>query len=156
MPIYRTSLPEDAGELAPNLREADVEEINAANDLGPFMSLYGGFAHSKPAMTVVDDDGTVMAMYGVVPLKLESPLKQGAIWFLSSDKMFERMGKKKYFMKHCRNQIDEICQGYDKVINFVYEKNTKHIRWIKAMGFKVADKPTKFGLKEKLFYYFTR
>ena len=153
MPYVRPSDVGDAEKLAPYLRQADLEELAAATHNSPKESLSLGYFLGKPCRSFVNDDDSIIGMFGVTPMKTEDGLKWGAIWCLTSDELFRR---RKYFMRNCRDEIKKISKGYDKVINFVHHKNTRHIRWIKAMGFNMADKPTPFGYKEELFYYFEK
>jgi len=149
MSYIRTSEWTDPALLAPNLRAADLEEIAASTHLSPYEVLQAGFSLSEPCRTFVGDSGDPVGMFGVAPL----PNKVGVIWCLTTPELFKM---KKYFMRNCRREIEEITNGYDKVINFVYSKNTTHIRWIKAMGFKMEASPRPFGWQEKPFYYFEK
>ncbi len=141
----------DASLLAPRLREADLEELKWATHLSPWEVLYLGWHLGGPCRTFLSENGDVVGMFGVTPM-VDHP-GQGIIWCLSSPALFKM---RKYFMRNCREQIEQICQGYDKVFNYVYEENTTHIRWIKAMGFKMNSTPTPFGHSGKPFYYFEK
>jgi hypothetical protein len=146
----RDSYETDALLLAPNLREADIEELDAATHLSPWEVLHTGWYLGAPCRTFLSEENDVVGMFGVTPIPNTN---DGVIWCLSSPELFKM---KKYFMRNCRREIEEISQGYDKVFNYVYEKNTTHIRWIKAMGFTMSPTPTAFGRYEKPFYYFEK
>jgi hypothetical protein len=153
MAHVRPSSVGDPALLAPHLREADVEELAAASHRSPQDVLSLGFTLGRPCRTFVGDTGNVIAMFGVTPMPTDSPVKYGVVWCLTTPELFK---KKMYFMRHCREEMKEVCKGYDKVLNFVYYKNTRHIRWIKAMGFTMEDKPRPFGWQELPFYYFEK
>jgi len=153
MSYIRASEWTDPALLAPYLRAADIEEIDAATHLSPYEVLQAGYSLGEPCRTFVGDSGNVAGMFGVTPIPTEGNVKIGVIWCLTTPELFKM---KKYFMRNCRREIQEITQQYDKVINFVYEKNTTHIRWIKAMGFKMEASPRPFGWQEKPFYYFEK
>ncbi len=141
----------DALLLAPKLREADIEELDAATHLSPWEVLHTGWYLGAPCRTFLSEEGEVVGMFGVTPLM--GTRRTGVIWCLSSPELFKM---RKYFMRNCREQIEDICSGYDKVFNYVYEKNKTHIRWIKAMGFEMSPTTTPFGRLEKPFYYFEK
>lgn len=143
----------DPALLAPYLREADLDEIEAATHLSPFEALHSSYYMSKPCKTIIGDTGNVIGMYGVAPMRHEGNAKLGIIWCLTSPELFTI---KKQFLRHCRQEIEEVTEGYDKVLNFIYSKNTRHIRWVKAMGFTVEAETRPFGWQEKPFYYFEK
>jgi hypothetical protein len=154
----RDSVESDALLLAPKLREADLEELDAATHLSPFEVLHTGWYLGAPCRTFLSEEGEVVGMFGVTPLP-DHPMiagpqqKRGLIWCLSSPELFNM---RKYFMQNCRIEISKMCEAYNKVFNYVYEKNTTHIRWIKAMGFNMSPNPTPFGRLKKPFYYFEK
>ena len=155
MAYVRFSLSKDPALLAPNLREEDLNELQVATSRSPQNTLFIGHILGKPCKTIIGDTGNVIGMYGVSPMPNElcNSQRLGVIWCLTTPELFKI---KKQFMKHCRNEIKAICKNYDKVINYVSPQNTKHIRWIKAMGFTIAKKPTPFGEFHNLFYYFEK
>ena len=155
MPYVRPSEVGDAARLAPYLRKADLVELNAATEKSPKESLSLGYFLSNPCRSIVDEkNGHVIGMFGVSPMKTEGNTKFGAIWLLSNDALVTT--HKRWFIRSTENWIYEICKPYDKVLNFVHPTNHKHIRWLKAVGFNVAGKPSPFGYKEELFYYFEK
>jgi len=150
MSEIRDSHEYDPALLAPNLRKADIEEIEAASHLTPFEVLYTGYYLGRPCRTFIGDSGRVVGMYGITPIPNTS---EGVIWCLTTPELFTI---KKYFMRNCRDEIISMCEGYTRVYNYVYEKNARHIRWIKAMGFNMDESPTPFGRYNKPFYYFEK
>jgi hypothetical protein len=146
----RDSVKEDALLLAPKLRVADIEELDAATHLSPWEVLHTGWYLGAPCRTFLSEEGEVVGMFGVTPIPQTN---DGVIWCLSSPELFKM---RKYFMRNCRREITEMSSGYDQVFNYVYEKNTTHIRWIKAMGFVMHPTPYPFGRYNKPFYYFEK
>lgn len=147
----REAVETDALLLAPKLREADIEELDAATHLSPWEVLHTGWYLGAPCRTFLSEEGEVVGMFGVTPMPQAKRI--GVIWCLSSPDLFKM---RKYFMRNCRREIEEISRNYVKVFNYVYEKNTTHIRWIKAMGFDMYDEPISFGRLQKPFYYFEK
>lgn len=151
MAYIRESSLGDPALLAPNLRAADIEEIDAASHLSPYEVLLAGHHLGAPCRTLVGDSGNIVAMFGV-SLMPNDP-KIGVVWCLTSPEMFKI---KKFFVRAAHKELPLLCEGYDKVINFVYAKNKTHIRWLKAMGFDVSPTPQPFGRLKKPFYYFEK
>jgi hypothetical protein len=151
MAYVRASNVGDPALLSPNLREADLDELKAASPRSPNEVLYLGHMLGKPCRTIIGDTGNVIGMFGVTPIP--EVKRTGVIWCLTSPELFKI---KKQFMRHCRQEIQEICKDYDKVLNFVYHKNTRHICWIKAMGFTMEEKPRPFGWQSLPFSYFEK
>ena len=146
----RDSYENDAHLLAPNLREADLEELDAVSHHTPLEVLHTGWRLGAPCRTFLSEDNKVVGMFGVIPIPYT---KDGIVWCLSSPELFKM---KMYFMRNCRREIKEMCEGYEKVSNSVYEKNVTHVCWIKAMGFDMKDTPYPFGRYKKPFYYFEK
>jgi hypothetical protein len=99
----RDSVENDALLLAPNLREADIEELNAATHLSPWEVLHAGWYLGAPCRTFLSEEGKVVGMFGVTPIPNRESL--GVIWCLSSPELFKM---RKFFMRNCRREIEEM------------------------------------------------
>jgi hypothetical protein len=155
MAYVRESSVGDPALLAPNLREADLDELKAASARSPQDVLYLGHLLGKPCRTFIGNTGNIVGMYGVTPMPSEycNSEKQGVVWCLTTPELFKI---KKFFVRTSKRELLDVCQGYDRVFNFVYHKNTRHIRWIKAMGFTMEKEPRPFGWQDRPFYYFEK
>ena len=128
----RTATPDDAAELALTLREADRTEIALAGSPSPYDSLMRGIVRSENPTAVVGPHGDVVAIGGCVAL---AP-RLGSPWLLASDGLLDI---KRSFLKDCRPQLMRLHGDFPTLYNEVWEGNTVHIRWLKWLGFTVAE-----------------
>ena len=64
---WRKSTPDDVVEVAENMRQEDIEEVQAYSGSTPKSSLIYCYFGSSPCMTMVGRKGNIMGMYGVIP-----------------------------------------------------------------------------------------
>jgi len=140
---------DDVGPVARGMRYADRLEVDA-NGHTPVDALLAGVAHSKPCLTVLHK-GTPAAIFGTVPTK-EMGLDVGVVWLLGTEdmQMFSRP-----FLRHSRDWLDRLSEGYDFLTNRVDARNEVHIRWLKWLGFTfIAEEQV--GAYRLPFYTFVR
>lgn len=133
-PYARPAQVDDCAELAANLRQADLTELSLGHSPTPYDALMRGFAFSDEPISVIDSQGAVVAMMGVVPL---GP-GVGGPWMLASDGL-EKI--KWPFLRECKARLLEIHKRYPFLHNQVWQGNTVHIRWLKWLGFTVSPVP---------------
>lgn len=128
----RVSILKDAFELAPNLRIEDVNEVSSLNST-PLESLIQGFINSENCYSLIDNN-QVVGMYGYSGKDM--PKGTCSIWMLGSDVIptkypsaFIRIGKKVF---------NECLTKYDRAINWIDVRNSKHIKWLGRMGAKFS------------------
>lgn len=136
--MVRESHRSDPTVLAPRLREADLREVEAADNLSGLQALELGLRGSQ-CWTVMDDNARPVGMFGVTPQLSayeETGMHVGIIWYLGSD---EATASPKEFMEKSREWLALIADKFDVLGNYVDARNQKHQKWIKAMGFKFVD-----------------
>ena len=110
--------------IAPYLRLADIREHKAMSDLPIDAVLAFSIAHSERGFAVELHD-RIAAIFGV---------NDGVVWLVGTDEiakhpvMFYRLSKKIF---------QRLSDGYDKLFNFVDNRNTLSLRWLKWLGFKI-------------------
>ncbi|SCW77046.1 hypothetical protein SAMN02927900_04757 [Rhizobium mongolense subsp. loessense] len=146
----RRSLPEDVTYLAPRLREADLRELQAAGAAGAEQSLRDGITLSKECISIVNDDDKAVAMFGVCP----SPDSDvGYIWLLGSD---EIKSNKTRFLRRSKQWIETFHQEFPVLTNYVDQRNTVHLMWLRWLGFKFLRTVNAPGPGNLPFYEFVR
>ena len=150
--IWRKSILSDVVELAANMRQEDKEEVLAYSGSSPQEALFYCFFNSKPCMTMVGRKGNLMGMYGVVPC---SP-KVGRIWMLGHKTMINDYKDVRDFLKYSPIELQKFHCNYPLLYNYVDERNTTHIKWIKWMGFSIIKKHATFGAAGIPFYEFVK
>lgn len=145
--VFRPATYEDCLTLAPNLRQEDKDEVWESGGFLPEESLIASLMSSKDAL-VGTMDGEVVCMFGIT--STEDP-QLGVPWLLGSDKiqMYSRE-----FLALNKKVLDEISNEYKILANYVWSKNTTHIRWLEWLGFTVTRTPICLGRNQEHFYYF--
>lgn len=149
MDFVRPATIQDARDLAPRLRPADVQEIWAATGESPEEALIMGVKLGRPALSFVDPRGELAGMFGVTPLS--DPLV-GAVWMLSSPAI-ERYPV--HFLRRCRGWIEQFHDAYPVLMNYVDARNVVHIRWLKWVGFQFL-RLVPYGVQRMPFYEIVR
>tara|TARA_S200000501_G_scaffold212111_1_gene199318 strand:- start:230 stop:724 length:495 start_codon:yes stop_codon:yes gene_type:complete len=149
---WRKSILSDVVELAANMRLEDKAEVLAYSGSQPKEALFYCFFNSKPCMTMVGRKGNLMGMYGVVPC---SP-KVGRIWMLGHETMTDDYKDVRDFLKYSPIELQKFHCNYPLLYNYVDERNTTHIKWIKWMGFSIIKKHATFGAAGTPFYEFVK
>ncbi len=122
---------EDAHELAPKVRQADLDEIEAASDSEPLEALVKSLTSSNSPKTGLID-GEVVCMFGVATNNLLSV--RGCPWLLSSDMLINHA---KPFLKRSREYVNSLKEDYMYLCNFVDARNKHAIRWLEWLGFDI-------------------
>lgn len=131
--LVRSVEPGDAEDLAPRLRQADLDEIAAAGAPDPLKALRESAALSTSSWTVEIDD-EVAVMMGVCPISMLNGI--GSPWLLGSDAVTRHAGA---FIKQTLVYIPLMLEAYPHLFNVVDVRNTKAIRWLKRAGFTLGD-----------------
>lgn len=126
----RRSTPEDVTFLSQNLRAEDLRELLAAGSPSAEQSLSDGLHHSAECLTIHDEQGRAVAMFGVVP-SVETGV--GYVWLLGSDQL---QFNKTQFLRRSREWVGALHQDFPVLTNFVDVRNEVHIAWLRWLGFK--------------------
>ena len=147
----RPSTPSDAYSLAERIRPADLDEVQAIEGRGPLEALLTGERDGDLCMTVTLDEELPIAMFGVAAL--DDYPDWGIPWMLCS-KEVEDYGYR--MIKNSREWIAVFLVLYPNLINFVDERNTASIWWLKNVGFKLTQLHPEFGVEKRPFWQFER
>jgi hypothetical protein len=140
----------DVHAMAPFMRQQDIDEIKSSHGVEPHEALKIGLECSNHCRVGVAN-GVPVVMYGVSPHTLLSD--HGTIWMLSTDAMTPHWRK---FLRECQSEISIICHGFKHVENWVDQRNTVSLHWLRWMGFSVEDAPQPYGIYQMPFYHFTK
>jgi len=125
-------------ELSDTMRLADVIEVGLAREGSPFQVLSESVACTKDAITAVDEEGLVIAIYGcsfgegyAFPWMLSSPLVQHhGVEAVRLARAFVRS----WLSEARAKNIPMLC-------NYVNRENHSARRFIQAMGFTIFQSP---------------
>jgi hypothetical protein len=134
--------------LAECMRFLDRQELEASHggDLVVAVQHAVDVSTSSWAMCV---DGVMVMLGGVAPLSLLGGI--GSPWMLGTEGLNSVPGAlTRIGVEYLRIVQD----SYPILINYVDARNTKSIRWLRRLGFKVADDPIPYGPQKLPFYQF--
>jgi hypothetical protein len=149
MGYTRPATPSDTQELAELMRIEDRNEVYARYGVPPIVVLETGLLQSDPALTIVGDDDELVGMAGVCPEIADV----GLVWMLGTDRLKQyRM----QFLRKCIPLVQEWQERYPVLYNYVDERNTLHINWLRWLGFSFIKRHPKFGVEQIPFLEFVR
>lgn len=140
---------EHAIAIAADVRAPDAAEIWASTMQVPELALRSGLRFSDQAMTGLID-GEPVCMWGVVTESMIGRI--GVPWMLGTSKL-DKLAR--VFLRHCREPLLEMMQGYGKLINYVDARNLRTIKWLRFMGFHVEPETQPYGVSGLPFHRFT-
>ena len=148
----RPSSIDDAALLAPLLREADRDEMEAVLGAGYDCEAalkYGIEVSYQPYTGFMD--GEPAAVFGVIPEPVKK--KVGAIWMMGTDAIPQNPIP---FLRSSLIWRDELFEPFNLLWNTVDKRNTLHIRWIKWLGFQFIREIPQFGEQKLPFIEFAQ
>jgi hypothetical protein len=130
--IDEAQLDMDAPDLYEDLREQDMLEI-----LGlmhhPRDAVYMSYHTSSKCYSVKDEWNNLYCSFGVAPIKGSNI---GSAWLLGTRRLPQI---KKFFLKHSKERMLGLLDGFDYLTNFVMRSNTLSMRWLKWLGAEFND-----------------
>jgi len=143
--IIVPSVAEDVLELKDNLRAEDISECQACGHT-PEIALSEGFRYSDECYSA-KVKGKTEAMFGVS--SHNQPDGFGVVWYLGSDESFKHPIM---LVKEGRNQVRKWLEKFDILYNIVDKRNTKHVAWLKHIGFHFTTSAWVNGYEFLQFY----
>jgi hypothetical protein len=92
-------------------------------------------------------------MFGVVPMNGNDFPRLGSVWLLGTPDINDHVTQ---FLRESRKRLDEVCQGYNIVGNFIDERNELHISWLRWLGFKLIKRHAEHGVEQRPFIEFVK
>ena len=138
----------DVAVLVRNMREHDIQEVNAATHMGLRNAVQTSVIMSTYSKTGLVNDELV-CMWGVCPISLLSG--SGSPWMLGTNLITE---KQRIFLRRSKPWLDDIRKDYRYLENFVDARNTMSIKWLKWLGFEM-DEAEPYGIHGEPFHKFT-
>lgn len=150
MLFVRPSVLVDAEIIAPNLRKADLQEIQAlvGSDTPTGQVLASCIQSSSTAKTVISSEGEPLALFGVSGIG-----EYGAVWMVATDQLTAPHNRRQ-FIRECRHWVSILGHGYQALGNVVDVRNYQHIRWIRWCGFTTIHTWPHYGAEQQPFLEF--
>ena len=122
----------DAVDLYEDLREDDMLEI-----LGlmhhPRDAVIMSYTCSTKCYSVKDDLTNLYCSFGVSQI---NGTNIGSAWLLGTRRL---PTIKKFFIKHSKERMEELLDGFDYLTNFVMKSNKLSIKWLEWLGAEFND-----------------
>ena len=147
----RPTQPTDASWLAPRLRTADKNEIDALVGLSHQEALQVSSGASVAPFTIVDAHDLPIAMMGCH--RDASIPWVGYIWLLGSNGITDIRIP---FLRQSKLWLPVLGQPFRVLTNVVDERNKTHIKWLRWIGFTFVKRHEQMGVQKRPFYEFIR
>ena len=122
----------DAADLYEDLREEDMLEILGLMN-HPRDAVYMSYHTSSKCYSVKDEWNNLYCSFGVSPIKGSNI---GSAWLLGTRRLPQI---KKFFLKHSKERMLGLLDGFDYLTNFVMRSNTLSMRWLEWLGAEFND-----------------
>lgn len=127
------------------MRQADRDEVFAAAGKSPGAALAYSLRKSSHAWTAIVD-GVPEAMFGIGDLNILAGVV--APWLLGTDAVNDHA---RLFMQMSRDFTAQLLARYPVMRNFVDDRNTASIRWLRWLGATMTDPACIRGHQFRLF-----
>ena len=136
--------------MSANLRQCDLDEIEAMAATRPEVALRDSLAISSHAYAVLDRAGEPVAIFGAAPHPLPGV---GVVWMLGTDGI-EREALS--IGRRTKRYFTELTNAYPLALwNYIDARNTVSMRWLRWGGFKLLGE-TRMGPEGLPFHIFAR
>ncbi|MDR1378537.1 MAG: hypothetical protein LBJ36_05745 [Synergistaceae bacterium] len=124
--------------ITPYLRSADTQEIVEGSGISPSLAVAFSIAHSSPGYAALLD-GELVVVFGASPAGAPGV---GVVWLLATQEI-ERHPVR--FYRESKRMFGNVAEKYETLINWVDQRNTLSLRWLKWLGFEIGE-PEPWGV----------
>lgn len=142
----RTAVKADVDAMKGRLRDSDVHEIYASHHRKPEEALKMCVENTIFAATI--ENGRPIGIFGINTDNILGD--RATIWMLGTDDL-DKISTR--FLRNNPKFIEMMLEYYPYLENYVHEKNTKSISWLKFLGATIEDKQP-YGLDGEMFHHF--
>jgi hypothetical protein len=121
------------------MRESDCLEVWAGSRHLPVEAALQSVKASDAAWALLIED-EVAVLFGVAPADMIAGV--GVVWALTADAVDKHP---RIWHRVAKEVLPYFLTQYPVLINMVHASNTRSLRWLKKMGFKVAPSPIHAG-----------
>jgi len=141
------ALPDHIAPIADRMREADRLEVLASSGKTPAEALAFSLSKSAASWTIIID-GRPEMMFGVADLNILTQV--GSPWLLGTDVVHDHRSE---FLRGSVRWREQLFERYDILRNFVDDRNTLSMRWLKWLGARFSE-PMPIGVNGEMFRMF--
>lgn len=139
---------EDVEDIAPRLRQSDIDEIVAASGKSPLDSLTSALELSQLGTWVGVYKGRVELIFGCSHTPDRSI---GLPWMVCTDTLKD---SPREFLQKSKVWVKGFSKQFPILKNFVSAKNELHIKWLKWCGFTFTQLHQEYGAGKEPFWEF--
>lgn len=151
MPYSIPTTPEHLLVLARDIRKEDERELADGAGHTPLEALEIGFVHSTKCLSIFTDDDELVFICGIVPSTIDPLIAHP--WLIATDRLDDM---KKTFLKHSKEYLADLGEGFPLLMNCCDKRNTTHIRWLKWLGFSFIKEHPEAGVGKVPFLEFVK
>jgi len=129
-----------------NMRAQDRREVMDSHGVFGLNLLRDAADWGDARVGKVGDD--ILCLFGVTPMTIVGG--GGIPWMISTDAIRKHA---RIFLPRSKQWVDEQLEEYGYLTNYVDERNTVAKRWLKWLGFTLAE-PVPYGLRKLPFHKF--
>lgn len=118
-----------ARHVAENLRDQDREEVAASSGMAPQSAVAASLMMSTLSYAILDRDNVPVALFGATPHPLPGV---GVAWMLGTDGILREALS---IARQTKDYMDRLSAAYPLLWNYIDERNTVSMRWLKWGGF---------------------
>lgn len=146
-PRVREAVLNDALLLHKNLRESDIKEIRASDNVTPLEALVAPFTYPEATTYSIihDVEDEIIGMFGVTPSINDKNF--GVAWMLNTPHI-DQISRR--FLKESRYWVDKMGEDFDYLYNFVDKRNWKSLKWLQFCGFEPKEE-LNYGYEQRKF-----
>lgn len=150
--VLKSVAPDELRKL--QLRQSDLDEIAATSGLDPEVALLKSTEVSDWWYAVEDPKDGIIAVFGVAPSRVDSPLPGiGCPWFLATDAFYNHKISASRLAKQCLRRMH---QTYPVLYQFVDARHKAALDWVCWLGFDVVQTVTQGTGGETLVHVVSR
>ena len=131
--------------VANGMRQSDKDEIWASHNAEPLEALLVSLESSVHTWVVRMGEKAV-GIFGVAGTG-----EVGSPWLLGTDELSRYQSR---FLRGTRECLDWLLTQYSMLENYVDQRNTISIKWLKWCGYTISE-PAPYGVEQQLFCKFT-
>lgn len=131
--FYRLPTDEDIIDLAENMRQADIDELQLVCGLSPDDAVIESIrASDRDLLRAYHADGALVCITGCAPMDNETARP----WLLATDRLDDYRYR---VQRETLGILELMLKKYRRLTNVVDPRNTVAVEWLKSLGFSLGE-----------------
>lgn len=148
--FVRLATEDDIKEVAYRLRPEDAAEVRAATGADARLILPLSARDGRVILAAgLQENDRAEILFGVDPI--EGVDRAGIIWLVSTPVIYDYPVE---FVMRTQELLSRFHEDFDLLTNFIDERNTRHIKWLRWMNFVFLRRVESYGAENRPFLEF--